>query len=334
MSHVPFHGSLRPEDGEFLLQVLPAAAMVSVAEKEALIQSGARHYGEMLSPEQLPAPDYLALFHAAMQTNAARLATDIQALAVALAARAGREVVLASLARAGTPIAAVLAHRLRALGLTVAHYSVSIIRDHGIDAAALGHIAARHSPDDVWFVDGWTAKGVITQELQASLAGTPFTPRLCAVADLAGVATLAATAEDYLIPSALFNATVSGLVSRTVLTEQGFHGCLHYAQWQAQDLTQHYIRTLAEAAVPPQNLPAPNTELFEQRREWLSRFTGHQLKPGIGEASRALLRRKPHALHLQNADDAATAHLAWLSKASQIPVFIQPQLPWAALAIL
>lgn len=334
MSHIPFYGSLRPDDGELLLQVLPAAAMVSVAEKEALIQSGARHYGEMLSPEQLPAPDYLALFHQALSRNGARLAADIQQLAVALAARAGRQLVLVSLARAGTPLAAVLAHRLRALGVDVAHYSVSIIRDHGIDAAALAHIAERHAAEDVWFVDGWTAKGVIRQELEQSLRGTAFAPRLCVVADLAGVATLAATHDDYLIPSALLNATVSGLISRTVLTAQGFHGCLHYRDWQAQDLTRHYIDTLSQCSVAATIAPTTSANILATRRAWLSRLQGYQIKPGIGEASRALLRRKPQRLLLANGDDDATAHLRWLATASQIPVEIHPELPWAAVAVV
>jgi hypothetical protein len=46
-----------------------------------------------------------------------------------------------SLARAGTPMGALLARALRWLGRTdVRHYSISIIRDRGIDENALAFI--------------------------------------------------------------------------------------------------------------------------------------------------------------------------------------------------
>jgi hypothetical protein len=40
---------------------------------------------------------------------------------------------------------------------------------------------------------------------------------LYVLVDLAGVAAVAASAEDYLIPSSILNATLSGLISRSVL---------------------------------------------------------------------------------------------------------------------
>jgi hypothetical protein len=46
---------------------------------------------------------------------------------------------------------------------------------------------------------------------------------------------VAASAEDYLIPSSILNATLSGLISRSVLNAdyiyaQDFHGCVFYQQ--------------------------------------------------------------------------------------------------------
>ena len=63
-----FSGSYDPDDVIFLLK--PAIiAPTPVAEKEALIQSGARHYSEMLSPEAAPGEAYLALYDAALERN-------------------------------------------------------------------------------------------------------------------------------------------------------------------------------------------------------------------------------------------------------------------------
>ncbi|HEY0325364.1 MAG TPA: cysteine protease StiP domain-containing protein, partial [Allosphingosinicella sp.] len=124
-----FSGSYAPADVTFLLK--PAElAPVDVATKEALIQSGRRHYSEMLSPESPPGEDYLRLYDEALARNGARLAQDVVDLAGALADRAGdrEEVVIASLARAGTPIGVLLRRALLRLGKRSTHYSISIIR--------------------------------------------------------------------------------------------------------------------------------------------------------------------------------------------------------------
>ena len=64
-----FSGSYRQEDVEFLLTPMALEPILDLAEKERLIQSGQRHYSEMLSPESLPSPAYLALFQSAFAAN-------------------------------------------------------------------------------------------------------------------------------------------------------------------------------------------------------------------------------------------------------------------------
>ena len=46
----PFHGSYLPQQVQFLLKPISVETVVDTAHKEALIQSGRRHYSEMLSP--------------------------------------------------------------------------------------------------------------------------------------------------------------------------------------------------------------------------------------------------------------------------------------------
>ena len=64
-----FSGSYDPDDVIFLLKPAIIAA-TPVAEKERLIQSGARHYSEMLSAERAPDARYMRLYRAALADNA------------------------------------------------------------------------------------------------------------------------------------------------------------------------------------------------------------------------------------------------------------------------
>lgn len=337
-----FSGSYSPADVTFLLKPVTLAP-TDVATKERLLQSGARHYSEMLSAEYPPGEAYIALYRAALARNGARLGRDIASLAAALDARSrGRaEIVLASLARAGTPIGILVARALRRLGRTAVHYSISIIRDRGIDRRALDHIAALHAPRDTVFVDGWTGKGAIAHELRTSLTESEFSPVLAVVADPAGVADLAATGDDYLIASGLLNGIVSGLVSRSILTADhvgpgDFHACVHYRDLAAHDLSRAFVDQIDALAARAAPVPIESDAALRARRaadcaELVNRLltitkTGdrNRIKPGIAEATRALLRRVPEHLFVRDRSDPDVAHLLHLAAAQKIDVRLVP----------
>jgi hypothetical protein len=339
-----FSGSYAPEDVTFLLKPVELEP-VDVATKEALIQSGARHYSEMLSAESPPDPAYLRLYGDALERNGPRLAQDVVSLAGALAARAaGRpEIVIASLARAGTPIGVLLRRALLRLGVPASHYSVSIIRDRGIDAAALQYIASRHASQDVVFVDGWTGKGAIAGELRASLRSSPFgfEPFLAVVADPAGSADLCATAEDYLIPSGLLNAVVSGLVSRSILNEDvvgpgDFHACVYHAHLAPADLSREFVDRIDALAGKLAPMPIQASAIEREKRadacsgmvaglmQELGLKDRNRIKPGIAEATRAVLRRVPDRLLIADPADPDVAHLVHLARQRHVGVKALP----------
>jgi hypothetical protein len=336
-----FSGSYDPADVTFLLKPVTLAP-TEVAAKERAIQSG-RHYSEMIAPERVPGDAYLALYDAALARNGARLAGDISSLAAHLAARSGREVVIASLARAGTPIGVLLLRALRAAGVAATHYSLSIIRDRGIDTQALRHIAARHDPADVVFVDGWTGKGAIAGELRGSLADRPhgFAPTLAVVADPAGVADVAATDDDYLIASGLLNGIVSGLVSRSILSPEtvgpgDFHACVTYPELAEQDRSRAFVDALTPLVLAAEPRPidghaARRDALAVEREALVSSMLSlagtsdrNRVKPGIAEATRAVLRRVPDRVLVRDRDDADVAHLLHLADAAAVPVETLP----------
>ena len=335
-----FSGSYAPEDVTFLLK--PAeVALTDVAQKEALIQSGARHYSEMLSEERLPDARYFELYRAALARNGGRLRADVDTLADAIAARpaTARSCTLISLARAGTPIGVLLRRALVRRGIDTAHYSISIIRGRGIDRVALAHIAAARGTADAVFVDGWTGKGAITAQLHASLGdgSTGFAPFLAVIADPAGCASLAATAQDYLIPSGILGGIVSGLVSRSVLSDAlvgagEFHACRILAEHAAADQSRAFIDAV-EAARLPDGAPHPGwsaaqapadnaacTALVEGVMAEFAVTNLNRIKPGIAEATRAVLRRVPQAVFVADRTDPEVAHLLHL--AAQVDVSV------------
>jgi len=356
---VNFSGSYAGADVTFLLKPLPLADFVEdLGEKERLIQSGRRHYSEMLSPERLPSARYEAVFEQACAANGERMARDCLVLAGLIAARRTGRATLVSLARGGTPIGVVLRRLLeRVHGRSAAHYSVSIVRDRGIDANALRHILAQgHAPESIVFVDGWTGKGVIARELAASIArfngehGTAIDSGLHVLSDLAGAAACAASCEDYLIPSSILNATVSGLVSRSVLNAAigpgDFHGCVLYSDFAPQDRSRAFVDAIEALA-----LAQARSRLDAQAIDTHAAAAGSRsyiaaamarygvddvnlIKPGIGEATRVLLRRAPRLLVLRDPQAPATAHLRLLAEEKGVAVDTDPALPYQAVSLI
>lgn len=364
----PFPGSYAPEDAGFLLRRM-SLAPVALPERERLMQSGQRHYSEMIGPEDRPGRERMAIFRACLTHNAERFARDLCALADALFASAAdrREITVASIARAGTPVGVLLGRRLRrraaaagwAAG-SVRHYSLSIIRDRGLDLNALRWIAARHGLDSVRFVDGWTGKGTMARELALSIGGDPALrthPNLSglwAPLDICGAAYWSASEEDYVIPSALLGGTVSGLISRSVLPRDrigssDFHGCVELPHLRRYDLSRWFVDrldALCQAIPPAAVLPLErNDDRQTARLDFTQRFIGelqrgygvrdpHRVKIGIGESVRVALRRMPERILLRGDAGPDADIILRLAALRAIPLERRSDLPYAAVAII
>lgn len=360
MTDYTFSGSYAPEDVTILLR--PAdIAPTPTEEKERLIQSGERHYSEMLAEEKSPDAQYMEMFWRALELNERRFAADLVALALRLSADCRRQVVLASIARAGTPVGVLLHRMLRHMGTPSVHYSLSAVRDKGIDLAAVAYILDRHDQRDVVFVDGWTGKGAIQNELNRSVGqynaehGTSLNPGLVVVSDLAGVADLAAGCDDYLIPSAVLNSIVSGLISRSVRSKEHvlpgqFHACVFYEDKRGEDLSVYFVdrifarmlEVFDEGAVQPASwTPEDRRDLrltSDEFMSWAMARYGvndvNRVKPGIGESTRALLRRVPDRLIVQDEEGADVAHLLQLATTHGVTVEVNPSMPYRAAVVI
>ena len=337
---IRFSGSYLPEDVQFLLEpttIVPTA----IDDKERHIQSGTRHYSEMISVEAVPAPAYMAIYHTALSAGAARLGREIAALALALARDIPGPITLASLVRAGVPAGVLLRRALSALGRDVAHYGMSIIRDRGLDAAALRRILAERPADGLVFVDGWTGKGAIATELERDfhrLQGRA--PRLVVLADPCGRAWLAGSGDDWLIPSGILGSTVSGLISRSILTpgRAGYHGCMRWDHLATHDVSRDFVDTVwphVQAALATATPAAWSIEDRERHAALAGAAIAfvadrhgvdnpNRIKPGIAEATRAILRRKPERVLVASPDDPDLAALLHLAASAGIEIEILP----------
>lgn len=331
-------GSYQPDDVQFLLRHVDLEA-TGVEEKERLIQTGQKHYSEMISVESAPDQAHQALFERALEQNGPRMAADVQALAQALDRELrGPEIVLVSFVRAGLPLGVLLRRALTDLNRETVHYGISVIRDRGIDPIALEAIIQAHGAQNIVFVDGWTGKGAISGEIQRSLAGDsrfPEDPRLVVLADPCGSAWLAASAQDWLIPSGILGATVSGLVSRSIWPAKGgLHGCMLYEHLRAHDVTQSFIEQIEQHRRHPMSVVdaapwtlAQRTELKAQAQQVVTdlaeRFAItnlNRIKPGIAEATRAVMRRVPDHVLVRSTSDSDVQLLMHLTEKAGIPV--------------
>ncbi len=330
-------GSYLQDDVHFLLKSVDID-VTDVFEKERLIQTQQKHYSEMISQESAPTEAHMALYEQAMVQNVRRMASDVQALALALNEEyQGPTIALVSFVRAGLPLGVLLRRALIGMGRDAHHYGVSIVRDRGIDLVALQAIIARHGAEHIVFVDGWTGKGAISAELKRSLQDDPrfcADPRLVVLADPCGRAWLAASSDDWIIPSGILGATVSGLVSRSIWpTGGGLHGCVVYTHLQAHDLTRNFIERVEAARLNVHVAPAlPWTAdqaigLQASALDVVDRLSTrfrvsnlNRIKPGIAEATRAVLRRVPDRVLVRDRADPDVRLLMHLTQRAGIEV--------------
>lgn len=342
-------GSYDANDVTFLLRdISHVNAEQTTEQRERKIQSGEAHYSEMLPEEFQPNAQYMQLYEEMLEKYAAKIAYSVAIVSEQIVAkRHAQKLVLVSLARAGTPIGILMKRYIQhAYNIDVPHYSISILRGRGIDETALMYIAENHPDGDVQFVDGWTGKGAISKELARSIdkwntAGNkPLDAQLAVLADPGHCATLYGTREDFLIPSACLNSTVSGLVSRTVLNEKflapgDFHGAKYYTHLAHVDVSRAYIEAICAHYTPeivmqaqqvvatwPQE-PEPSWEglrSVEQIQQHFSIQHINHIKPGIGETTRVLLRRVPWKILVNPTATENLAHIYLLAAERGVPV--------------
>ena len=287
---------------------------IPTKEREKKIQSGT-HYSEMLPLEYHPSEEYIRIYEDSLKLYSQSTADAIACVAEKILQKKGKDLVLVSLARAGTPLGVLVKRYIKKkYGIDVPHYSISIIRDRGIDQNAIRFILGHHKSSCIQFLDGWTGKGVIYRELRKAISNYKGIPNdLAVVADPAGLTELCGTHEDIVIASSCLNCTVCGLISRTVLRngligEDDFHGAVFYQELRYEDKTYEFINTIENHFrydLEPNNDDFQGVSGVDIVRTIAQKYSISNInfiKPGIGETTRVLLRRVPWKILINETD--------------------------------
>lgn len=354
-------GSYNNKDVVFLLKDLSTFSLEgTIEEREKNIQSG-QHYSETLPIEYQPPENYLNLFWETLEEYKQKVALCAGTVAEQIWKLKGENTVLVSLARAGTPVGILIKRYLSEVyGADLPHYSVSIIRDRGIDENAINYILQSHPGCNIQFVDGWTGKGAISIELTKACReiseknGIALDDTLAVLADPGHCTTLYGTREDFLIPSACLNSTVSGLVSRTVLNEKyigpsDFHGAKYYKELESADVSNEYLSVIedefqaikqeaAETAAPLMAKKGDATfQGMEEVRKIKEEFdieSVNFVKPGVGETTRVLLRRLPWKILMKDPESPYVRHIAMLAKERNVEIIHYPNMSYTCCGLI
>lgn len=349
-------GSYKSEDCIFLLKNINGLLKEQDNEKrERAIQRGI-HYSEMLPMEYMPTPSYIALYEQTLQEQAQRIAYYTGIVAEMIYEKKGKDVVLVSLARAGTPIGVLIKRYLKEKhAIDVPHYSISIIRDKGMDENALCYLLNQYAPGCLQFVDGWTGKGVIGKTLkeachqfkeryQVSLDDT-----LAVLCDPGQCTEIYGTREDFLVPSACLNATVSGLMSRTFLREDiigeyDFHGSKFYQQWSPIDRSNEFVDEIScyfkGLSIKPSDLKNRKVASYNAAlsvaniRRQFDIDSINRIKPGVGETTRVLLRRVPWKILVKDPSNPHLKHILLLAKERRVPIEIYTNMCYSCCGLI
>ena len=362
-------GTYKPDDVTLLLKdVTDLVTPVTTEEKERLIQSGT-HYSELLQKEWEPSDDYLEFYRKTLDHFSPVISQLVATVSAEIIKDKWENTVLVSLARAGTPIGILIKRYIKyRWDIDVSHYTISIIRDKGIDKNAMNYIVEKHGEKWIQFIDGWTGKGTIKGQLENSLVqyhketGHRIKPDLAVLSDPARVADKWGTREDVIIPNACLNANVSGMLSRTflkdgIIGEKDFHGCARVEG--DNDFTYTFIDKVVDNFSQVKTVRMKGNSvlceyagvkyLFDEKEKEITPQeeineivkvqglpSAKHCKPSIGEATRVLLRREPWKILIsdkaENLEDVKL--LCALAKEKGIPIESYPLKNYKAVGLI
>ena len=356
-------GSYKKEDCIFLLKnINNLVKEQDNLSREVTMQKGG-HYSEMLPIEYIPTDEYTNLYKDTLNISAKLIASFVASVSTAIYDKNGKDTLIVSLARAGTPVGVLIKRYIKyKYNVDIMHYSVSIIRDKGLDENAILYILGNHPKAKIQFVDGWTGKGVIGNSLKKSCAylnkkyDINIDSSLAVLCDPGYCSELYGTREDLLVPSACLNSTISGLMSRTflrddIIGEYDFHGSKYYGEWNDIDLTNDFIDKISEHFSEIDDISKANEHIgigkyinegtnidaktsVENIKRDFDISSVNRIKPGVGEATRVLLRRVPWKILVRDENDIHLKHIILLAKDREVSIEVYKDMCYSCCGLI
>lgn len=345
--------SYSKDDCIFLLKNVNAeVAELSTEVREQNMAQGV-HYSEMLPQEYFPTAEYLEVFNESLRTTAKEIAQYVANVTELILKKRGKDVILVSLARAGTPIGVLMSRYIQMkYEFIPPHYAVSIIRGKGIDENAMIYMIHKHQSTNIQFIDGWTGKGMINDVLKQAVADfkekydIQLNAELAVLADPSQATSIYGTRKDFLIPSACLNSTVSGLVSRTfcredVIGENDFHGAKYYAEWENEDVSNYFVEEIAKHFPNITANVLEEGEIFNTGMKEVLAIQQkfgvddiNKIKPGVGETTRVLLRRVPWKILVNDLNNPDLTHILLLAKDRNVPIEVYTEMNYSCMGLI
>lgn len=342
-------GSYSKEDCIFLLKNINGLINEQGNEERERYMKDGTHYSEMLPVEDVPTEEYLNLFYKSLKKTSFDIANYVKNISEEIIKTRGTEIVLVSLVRGGTSTGVLIKRYIKEVhAINIVHYGVSIVRGKGIDENAIIYIVNKHGFDNLQFVDGWTGKGVIGNELTKSIKvinhkyNININPALAVLSDPSHSADIYGTREDILIPSVYLNSIVSGLISRTIVREdligeKDFHGVKYYSELEPYDLSNLYVDEITKAYILlKHNFAFPRLKQTIRTSSGIDEVNRikdlfdiadiNKVKPGVGETTRVLLRRVPWKVIVKGTHYPELEHILLLAKQKNIDIEVIPEL--------
>ncbi|OPJ55584.1 cysteine protease StiP family protein [Alkalithermobacter paradoxus] len=348
-------GSYKEEDCIFLLKdISHLVTEKDDKEREEDINDGV-HYSQMLPFEDTPSDEYMNIFYESLKENAMKVAVNTLRICEQILKNKGNDVILVSLARGGTPVGVLAKRYIKyKYNIDCPHYSLSIIRDKGLDENALIYIINKHKSTNIQFIDAWTGKGVVNHTLEKACREfnmkyeVDIDSGLAVLSDVGRCAKIYGTREDFLIPSACLNSTGSGLISRTflddkIISKHDFHGAKYYSNWKDIDCSNYFVDYISELfekidtksgdKYTDINIKTAREDLIDiQKRFGVDSI--RKIKAGIGETTRVLLRKIPYKILVSDINNPNVKYVLLLAKDRGIPIEIYKDMNYLCCALV
>ena len=140
----------------------------------------------------------------------------------------------------------------------------------------------------------------------------------------------------------MLNATISGLISRTLINNNpnDYHQAKFYENFKEKDISLKYVNKISEYISKNSRQFNLNDVVFfkNSHKEKYAKFIHYMIgrynisnsnyfKPGLGETTRMLIRRNPDFIIINENYMSSLDHILLLCKIKDVKIFVQNDMP-------